>query len=137
MPIYTRPAYVDSSAIMWYDVDSNNIKTVDAIVGGPEVAIEQFDSTNAIQALTNVGYDEVGSTALLSNTTRQVSVNTTVSGSSLRYAGHAGNDRTSSVNILCAAGGLSTSASGTWRCIGDTSNASTGVYSIAVYKRIT
>lgn len=47
MPTYTRPSYVDSSAIMWYDADSDNIKSVDAIIVPPEpgYSVTAFDFT--------------------------------------------------------------------------------------------
>jgi len=129
MSIYTRPAYVDSSAIMWYDVDSNNIKTVDAIVGGPEV--EQFDSTNAIQALTSVASNGVGSYGFFRYS--RANENTTASGTSLSWAGNNGNINTSSNNILTWGGG--SVGSGTWRQHGNT-NLSTYNNGITVWKRI-
>lgn len=131
MAIYTRPEYVDSSAIMWYDVDSNNIKTVDAIVGGPEVEIEQFDSNNAIQALTSVAYNGVGSYGFFRYS--RANENTTASGTSLSWGGNAGNLNTSSNNILTWGGG--SVGAGTWRQHGYT-NISTYGNALTVWKRI-
>lgn len=130
MPIYTRPAYVDSSAVMWYDVDSNNIKTVDAIVGGPEVVVEQFDSADAISANVNIAYDGVGSYGFFRYS--RANENTTASGTSLSWAGNNGNFNTSSNNILTWGG---VSVPGTWRQHGHT-NVSAYNNGITIWKRI-
>ena len=110
----------------------NPVAIAEGASGAPRV-----DLPAIVDALASVPVGSVGSYAFLGETSTTSTVpGGTRAGSALRYAGVSSNVSWSNTSLSIAGAGSTTALTGTWRCMGISSNSSGSNYPATLWLRI-